>query len=145
MKQIKEAITTYKTIYEAVDGRKFDNENDCQEWEKSYKCTMITSWNAIKKLQVNPDELGIPYSSCDDESYILRPENINEITLINAYIKSSTGDDGLLTINHLGKLICLNFGYDHDCCDIYVIEDNIKRIENKVVELAQKLDEKATE
>ena len=135
MKKIQREVTTYKDVYVSVDGKEFNNEADCRAWENSYKGTLNASWNLIKKIEVNACSLGLTYSSDDHECYIVKPQNLEEITLINAYIQSSTCNNGTnLTTKHIGELVALNFGYDHDYCDVYALSDHMKNIADYIAE-----------
>jgi hypothetical protein len=141
MKMIKQEVKTYKAIYVSVDGKEFDNEADCKAWEKSYKGTLEASWKLIKKIEVSDCALGLPWSSDDHECYVLKPKNLDEITLLNAYIESSTCSKGLLTAQHIGELIVLNFGYDHDYCDVYELADHLKSITEYIGRMNEKINE----
>ena len=149
MKKIQQEVKTYKDIYVSVDGKEFSNKEDCEAWEKSYKGTIAASWSLIKKVDASTVNLGLPWSSDDYECYVLKPKSLDEITLINAYIQSSTCSSGtMLTTGHIGHTIAINFGYDHDYCDVYVIEDNLKNITNYMAKLENELNdngEKETE
>lgn len=143
MKKIQREVKTYTDIYVSVDGKEFTNEADCKAWEKSYKGTLEASWKLIKKIEVNTCDLGLPWSNDDYECYVLRPKNLDEICLINAYIESSTSYNGILTSEFIGRTIALNFGYDHDYCDVYVLEEHlsgiaqyIDKVDNEIRELA---------
>ena len=139
MKKIQMEVKNYVDIYVSIDGREFDKKEDCEAWEKSYKGTMAASWQLIKKESVSACNIGLPCSWDEHECYVIKPTSLDEITLINAYMKSSTYDNcGMLTINHIGKLVALNFGYDHDYCDIYVLDEHLATITKCVSELADK-------
>ena len=145
MKKIQQEVKTYKDIYVSVDGKEFSNEADCKAWETSYKGTLAASWHLIKKTDASTVNLGLPWSSDDDECYVLKPQSLEEITLINAYIQSSTGDNSsILTTGDIGHLVALNFGYDHDYCNVYVLEDNLKNITNYMTKLENELNDKET-
>ena len=142
----KKEVVTYKNVYISDDGREFEDENSCKEWEKSYKGTLNVSWNLIKKISVDASRIGFPGGCCDDECYVLRPKDMNEIILLNAYIRSSTGyNTDILNINHIGKMIVLNFGYDHDYCSYYIVEEIIKEISNYASEVETILDKEIQE
>lgn len=139
-------VVTYKNVYISDDGREFEDENSCKEWEKSYKGTLNVSWNLIKKISVDAERIGFPGGCCDDECYVLRPKNMDEIILLNAYIRSSIGyDTDTLNINHIGKMIALNFGYNHDYCSCYIVEELIKKISNYASEVETRLDKEIQE
>lgn len=142
MKKIQQEVKTYKNIYVSVDGKEFENEADCRAWENSYKGTIEASWKLIKKVEAGTAELGLPWSCDDHECYIIRPKNLDEITLINAYIDSSTSNNGAkLTTQHIGKLVALNFGYDHDWCDAFILADRISEITKYIAEKENELNE----
>lgn len=146
--QREETKVIYKDIYVSVDGREFENEADCKAWEKSYQGTINASWERIKKIKVDATEIGYPSSNQDDECYVVEPKNLDEIVLINAYIESSVYDGfgiTLLTAEHIGKLVAINFGYDHDWCGIYTFESIINGITKKMSELSAEMHKSAKE
>lgn len=135
--QREETKVIYKDIYVSVDGKEFDNEADCNAWEKSYQGTINASWERIKKIKVDATEIGYPGGNEDDECYVIEPKSLDEIVLINAYIKSSTYDDFAVTLTteHIGKLVALNFGYDHEWCGRYILADLVANITKKIAKL----------
>lgn len=143
MKKIQQELKIYKDIYVSVDGKEFKTEEECKMWENSYKGTLAASFAEIQKVEACSSSLGLPYSNDDQECYAIKPKDLNEITLINAYIQSSTYDNigQILTAKHIGKLVVLNFGYDHDYCDVYLLEDHIKSITKCIADLEDKFAE----
>lgn len=141
MKKETKAITTYKEIYISIDGKEFETKEACQNWEKSYRGTLEVSWKQIPKIQINAAGLGLYYASDDDECYLLVPKDFDEITLLNAYIRDTCSSSLLLTTNHIGKSVVLNFGSCGDICDIYILEDHVDKIVNYAEKLKAKLSE----
>jgi hypothetical protein len=137
MKKIQRRVetVTYENIYVSVDGKEFENEADCRAWETSYRGTLEASWKLIEKKEVYDTDFGIPWSSEDHECYAIKPKSLDEIVLINAYIKATTGDDGRLTTKHIGELIVLDFGYDHDYCCFWVLSDQLAKIASNIAKL----------
>lgn len=135
MKKIQREVTISKDIYVSVDGKEFTNEADCKAWENSYKGTLEASWQLINKKRVYDTDYGIPWSSEDHECYAIKPKNLDEIVLINAYIKATTDNEGRLTTEHIGQLIMLDFGYDHDYCDIWVLSERVDAIVRNIAKL----------
>jgi hypothetical protein len=133
--QREEAKVIYTDIYVSVDGKEFTNEKDCREWETSYRGTIEASWQLINKKKVYNTDYGIPWSSDDHECYAIKPKNLDEIVLINAYIKATTSNDGRLTTEHIGKLLMLDFGYDHDYCDIWELSKRVEAITSNIAKL----------
>lgn len=144
MKKIQRELKTYKDIYVSVDGKEFDNETDCKAWETSYKGTLAASWAQIKKVDASSVNLGLPWNSDDHECYAIKPQSLEEITLINAYIQSSTCNHNDITLlaDHIGKLVILNFGYDHDYCDVYVPHKNLENITKYIITLEDEINGK---
>lgn len=137
--QREETKVVYTDIYVSVDGKEFTNEADCRAWETSYRGTLEASWQLINKKKVCDCDFGIPWSNEDHECYAIKPKNLDEIVLINAYIKATTYNDGRLTTEHIGKLIMLDFGYDHDYCDIWELSKRIEAIASNIAKLEAKM------
>jgi hypothetical protein len=135
MKKIQREVVSYKEIFVSVDGKEFANMADCKMWEESYRGTLEASWKLIEKKEVCGCDYGLPSASYDDECYALKPKNFDEVAFINAYIKCTTGCDGTLTTKHIGQLIILNFGYDHDFCDVYILEEYLAKITEQISKL----------
>lgn len=131
-KVIKEVVVQQsKFVFVAADGKEFDNEKDCLEWEKSYGCTLEASMKDIHKITVSPVALGLPYSSDDDEVWLIKPTSLADVTLINAYIKYCTGDNAnMLTASMIDDYVVLNFGCCRDWCDVIVLGDHVSKIVN---------------
>lgn len=137
--QREETKIIVSDVYVSVDGKEFTNEADCKAWETSYRGTLEASWKLIKKEKVFDTDFGIPWSSEDHECYAINPKSFDEIALINAYIKATTDNDGRLTAKHIGKLIVLDFGYDYDYCDIWVLSEHVDAIIRNIDKLKTKM------
>ena len=144
--QREETVVVRKEVYVSVDGKEFENEKDCMAWESSYRGTLNKSWELMKKHKASPCGFGIPYCNEDDECYIVKPASLDEITLINAYISASTYDNRVtLTTNHIGKLVFLNFGYDHDYCSEHILADNLAKITECIAKVEAEFNEEKEE
>lgn len=143
MKKIQKEIKTYENVYVSVDGKEFKNEADCKAWESSYKGTLASSWALMKKLEVIATNLGLPCASADYECYIIKPESLDDIVLINAYIESSTYSGGMLTNKHIGQHLILSFGYDREYCDVYTLTDHINSITEYASNITNEFNENA--
>lgn len=133
--QREETKVIYTDIYVSVDGREFTNEADCKAWEKSYEGTITASWKLLNKKEVCNCDYGFAWSSDDHECYAIKPKNLDEIVLINAYIKATTGSNTTLTTEHIGKVCILNFGYDHDWCDVDILADHFSKVTERIAKL----------
>ncbi len=136
-KIIKEETRVIKReIFVAADGREFINEEDCKKWEKSYECTLRKSFEQlnIKKLSQNDiGDIGIPFAQLEDNCYLVKARNTEEVVLINAYIKMEAYSDNLvLTTDIIDKIIILNFGYEYGWCDCYILEEVLKTVTKNI-------------
>lgn len=131
---IKEETKVVKTeVYVSADGKEFDNKDDCSRWEKSYEGTLELSWQKLNPQKVYAPDFGLPYNNDDDKCFILAPNNLEDITLINAYIDWATNNNGnKIATDTIDKVILLNFGYDWDWCDIYVLEEHLARLTERI-------------
>lgn len=133
-------VKQIETTWEASDGTIFSNELDCEKYEQSYKCTIINSFNKIPRKEINSNDIYCPYATYDDAITIIYPRHMDDIVIINAYVKMKTGDDGWLTQEHIGKHIMLNFGYDFGFCDIWVMEELLAIITARYKEQMAEID-----
>lgn len=142
MKRIEKEITNVIYQYESVDGKTFDNEEDCKKWEQSYESVVVASFNKIHHIDACGVDLGIPYASEDYCMVVLRPKNFDEIVVINSYIKIKTHELNItwLDASDIGKTLILNFGYDYDYCDVYVLEDRVNAIQKAVNEVIEEFE-----
>ena len=142
MKTIKKEETKVITteVYVSADGKEFTDKEHCLEWEKSYRGTLELSWKNFAKKAVCGTDYGVPYAYDDNECYIVMPKNLEDITLINAYIDCVTcGNGNRLETTMINKTVFLNFGYDRDWCDVYDVRDLISKILNRVAEAENSL------
>ena len=143
MKKTMKEITTTKEIWVSKDGKEWEKEEDCKKWEESYECTMEALFGNIAKTTANTFELGLPYNCNDDECYLVKPKTMDDIVIINAYIKAVVYDstNAVLTDKHIGKVVALNFGYGRDWCSVYEMGDHLesitKYIDRKIAEMGE--------
>lgn len=138
--------TEFKTVekrvpvYIAGDGKEFDNAADCEKWEQSYKYTLNLGWKSLPKIAVNTMYAGLEYNNECNECWLIKPRDLNDVTLINAYAAMRTGELSDIKPAHIGKNILLDFGYE--CCYAYVIDANehVKQIENYIKSLITELE-----
>lgn len=132
--KIKEIEKTYKAkVYVAVDGKEFRNEADCKEWENSYKCTIKQSFDKLPKKEIDGSSVAFPCACSDDYTVVVEPSSLDDITVINAYVKTLIDDFAVcMDTTCIGKKVVLNFG----CCDDYfsfaLLDDLIKDFNNNI-------------
>lgn len=129
-KIVKEETIVKKTeMWEAKDGTTFVKKEDCEAYEKSYLFTISQSFDEIPQAKVCSCKLGLYYASEDYETYLIKPRNLQDIVVINAYIEATTDSQGKLTAEYINKDIVLNFGWEHEYCDIIFLDERYKEIE----------------
>lgn len=132
MRKIENEIVTksIETVYEACDGKRFKNEADCKAWEDSYRCTITKCFQQIPQIRISGSRTYLDYANEDDEVVALVPRNLEDIKVINAYAKETTCDEINITHESIGRVIILNFGYDHDWCGWYDMDKHFEQIKN---------------
>ena len=90
MRKIEKEITTKSIVteYEASDGKIFKNEEDCKNWENSYKCTITNCFKKIPQISINGEYSYLNSSNCDDEVIAIKEWNLikEELKLIESMI-----------------------------------------------------------
>lgn len=138
IKEVKEVVV--KTEYIAKDGKVFTNKEDCEKWEKSFNCTLSESMKRIPYVETDGEEVYLPGGNCDDTVWVIRPRDIEDIALINAYTKYIYKHDVNLTHEDIGKLIALNFGWDNDGCYAYKLEEYLEEIKSSYIKFGERVD-----
>lgn len=141
MKKIENEVMvkTIETVYEAIDGKRFDSEEACKKWEKSYECTVKASWDKIPKQEINSCDFGLTYAEEEYDCFMVIPRNLNDITTINAFVYMHTHQDAIMSAENIGKVMVLNFGYDYDWCDVYEMENRLAFLNQMWKKTAEKL------
>lgn len=144
MKIEKVEKTTFVEMYVAYDGSRFDNKEDCEKYEKSYRATCARGYNNLNHIDFYLEESGLPFEYDDSrESHIFFPQSINDIVAINAYIDEECHYSGSgLDAQYIGKHIAIVWGYDHDWCEWFILEDYAKLVEKKMNKLINEFDNK---
>lgn len=88
MKEItKEKKSTY-TVYQAVDGTEFNSKEECQKYEDTAKCLLLTKYKPLVKRTVNECDI---FNTGSDE-YMID---------ILHYLSSESDIDILIQLNRL--------------------------------------------
>ena len=142
MRKIEKEITT-KTIvteYEASDGKIFKNEEDCKKWENSYECTITNCFKKIPQISINGEYSYLNGSNCDDEVIAIMPRDLEDIKVINAYVKATTcGEELKITHESVGRVLLLNFGYEHEWCGYYDLDKHFEQIKKDYEEYKHRI------
>ena len=99
--------TIKKTKYEAYDGTRFDNENDCVEYETNIK-TILKEWENVPKLEYSEESLhlGGGYS---DVHYVIYCRDEKDVEATNTYLKECGGRvTDLVSSEDVGKRVVVS-------------------------------------
>lgn len=138
--RVIEVITEVKTKkFEAYDGTVFENESDCKQYEKSYKCIIKKKFDDIPKTEINGVDYCIPYANEDCECYAMKFDTLEELSAFDACVDSLVGSGYYTKLEpcFVGKILLVNFGYDRDYCDVYIAEDMYRECMNSLNNLKQ--------
>lgn len=138
VKEMKQVVV--KTEYIAVDGTVFTDKEQCEKWEKSFKCTLTKAMKQIPHVETFAEKAHIPCSNYDENVWVLKPRNFEDIKVINAYTEHCCGYNADLTQDDIGMLLALNFGYDYDWCDVLKIEKYLAEIKKAYNEFENEID-----
>lgn len=132
MKKIVKEVQRIEEVikYESVDGRVFNTKEDCKKWEESYECTIRAAMKKIPQIETDCSDTFI-VSPPEERVIVLKPRNIEDIEVINAYGRIIDNYTGLLTQDDIGKLLMIHTGYDEDWFMIYYMDKYLKEINNK--------------
>ena len=64
VKETREVVV--KTEYIAIDGTVFRTKEECEQWEKSYECTLACSMKKIPHIETNGEDAYLQCGGCDE-------------------------------------------------------------------------------
>lgn len=140
MKEIKQAITSYKTIYEAIDGTQFSDKNECEKYEASAAGVLMTRLQKYCTEKYNAFDM---FGSSDESAIIgVNVENQHVADMIkqlyyieNKYLLNPDNQkrkDAIDTIidNTIGKMLLIEMNIDNDWFIIDSRENIIDKLNN---------------
>lgn len=129
MKKIETKIQNEQTLirYEAADGTIFDIKEECESYEKTYKC-------AVRKLVENISiKHGTEYSLFgvgDDASdtFFVKPKGEFDLLHINMLLSMcNVGQKNLLSSEAVGRPLFVTLSCDEDYAWVTYLDELIKR------------------
>ena len=133
-------IVERKTIYVANDGSEFNDKEKCEEYEKSWECTIRASFQKVPHTKISEWGLFDGWAGSEEyDVYLLKPRNLDDIRVMNEFFKLSGND--AYTQDDIGKECCC--GTDWDGCGYpwkNGIESPIKAIEKEVARMREELE-----
>lgn len=130
MKEIRKEVQRTEEIitYESVDGKIFKTKEDCERWEKSYEFTIRAAIGKIPQIETNCGNSFI-VSPSESEVLVLKPRNMEDINVINAYGMILEGSvSNPLTQDDIGNIVMIETGFGEDCFYMYRMEEYLQCI-----------------
>jgi len=134
LERVREVKEVYG--YRALDGKFFNEKEQCEKYEESAK--MVAMDLARKHLKAKTTILELfGEGSEEDDVEIYHIDNLDSVKVINQYIilccdyKDTTDKSALIDESNIGQDIILCWGYDHDWCWRYNIDEYIKTLREK--------------
>lgn len=132
MKEIRKEIQRIEEVikYESVDGREFNTKEDCKKWEESYECTIRAAMKKIPQIETDCSDIFI-VNPPEERVIVLKPRNIEDIKVINAYGKMLDNFTEPLTQDDIEKILMIYTGYNEDWFVIYRTDKYLKEINSR--------------
>lgn len=118
MKTVQKEIINYKTIYEAFDGTTFEDNAECEKYEKS---AMGLMKSRVVDMAIGPwttEYEMFEMGSDDNQAILVQPKNKADIdTLRHAYLLAGGRKDAEKAApdSFIGRPVIMFFGYNDDC------------------------------
>ena len=110
--EIKKEVVDVHTYYEAVDGTKFINKEECVKYEDTVCCVLMARAKAFAIATEEEHSIN-PFNEGDDNNYImLLPQKQEDIDTLNQlYVLPREGVSAVpcFTKEHIGKPILMGY------------------------------------
>lgn len=133
-KTIKETQIITKEMYEAEDGRLFESEEACREYDKKLDTIITAEWERIPKGIVSSENFFWGANSEEDITLII-PRDAEDIRIINMY--THRAGDEIFTSEDIGRTIVFS---DYEG-DYYEIKGGIERLRCNLDDAITKLND----
>ena len=126
--EIKETKTIEEVVrveYIAEDGQVFRSEEECQKYEKTCKCVIMSAYKPLVKGTIS--EYGL-YEECGCEDFyydLVEIKNENDREIVNKALKFAYENARLVTEEEIGKTIMVAKEYDDLLTGYHTTIDNI--------------------
>lgn len=132
MKQKQIEVKSYKTVYEAVDGTEFENQEDCKRYDSSFAGVMR---GKMKKFVIADGQEDI-FFNCGGEPTVLVcvPKNIKELDIIRQFLlaNNNTRDQiEYITDDCVGRVIIVTISeYEDNVAWVDTLDKLVERLTN---------------
>ena len=116
MKEIKEEtkreVVDVNTYYEAVDGTKFTNKEECVKYEDTVCCVLMARAKAFA-IATEEEQSINPFNEGDDNNYIMllpqKKEDIDTLNQLYVLPRKGVSATPYFTDEHIGKPILMGY------------------------------------
>ena len=123
VKETREVVV--KTEYVATDGKIFDSREECQKYEKTCKCVIMSAYKPLVNGTIS--EYGL-YEECGCEEFyydLVEIKNENDREIVNKALKFAYENARLVTEEEIGKTIMVAKEYGDSLTGYHTTIDNI--------------------
>ena len=139
MKKIEEKYTIeqVRVEFEAVDGKRFRDEVECQNYEETAECAITAAVHDMAVITATGWDL-FPGGMEDHTVYVVVPktdEDIKALRTFEALIRKKGGcgpGESEIKKEYKGKALFFYVGYESEWCDIRPVDDVLNKITEKL-------------
>lgn len=116
MKTITREITTEEIIgYEADDGTRFRDEEECRKYEQSALAAASKAFYSVASKSYSGTEFhDLFYISYEDDMRVVEIRDGNVLQIVNTYLHAKAPRESLVDPRYIGKKCLISFaGYDN--------------------------------
>ena len=134
MTEIKKEETTYKTMYQAIDGTEFVDKEECEKYEQSAACVLLAKLVGCEVAR-GYDHEWLDWGD-ENEYRTLIPKTQEDIDTMNQLWFMHGGkkeEKPKFDKSHINKLILMGvrtYNDKLDWCWFYILEDIITALSN---------------
>lgn len=149
MKEIKTVETVEKIVgYEACDGRKFEDKEQCLKYEKTATAVITADFrkrvvNVMELIKIT-DEGAVPFCEIGEGWYValVKIQNHDDLKVCNMFSQLQRNKN-MFTEDMIGKSVFVsigsgsgNGGYEFDNCWVYgTVEECVEKYRNALMKM----------
>ena len=132
MKTKQVEIKSYKTVYEAVDGTEFENQDDCKRYDSSFAGVMRGKMKRSVIAEGQEDH----FFSCGGEHTVLVciPKTVKELDVIRQFLLANgntTEQVENITDDYVGRAVIITvYEYDENLAWFDSVDKLVERLTN---------------
>ena len=110
--EIKREVVDVNTYYEAIDGTKFTNKEECVKYEDTVCCVLLARAKAFA-IATEEEQSINPFNERDDNNYIMllpqKKEDIDTLNQLYVLPRKAASAEPYFTKEHIGKPILMGY------------------------------------